>query len=102
LVLCDHFSQNNNNRVLAVYIPLSSVTFMRNWFLSSNTRFRPCSIKVSNLTVNFAMRSRSSSKPKLILGRESAIDGASAEESGGRIALVESEGSKTVDIMIEM
>jgi hypothetical protein len=59
-------------------------------------------MKVSNLTVNFAIRSRSSSNPKLMLGSESAIDGASAEDSGGRIALVESEGSKTVDMIIEM
>jgi len=55
-------------------------------------------MNVSNLTVNFAIRSRSSSNPKLILGSESAIDGASAEERGGRIALVDKEGSKTVDI----
>jgi hypothetical protein len=34
-----------------------------------------------------------------MLGRESAIDNASAEASGGRIALVESEGSNTVDIV---
>lgn len=57
-------------------------------------------MKVSNFTVNFAILSRSSSKPKLMLGSESAIEGASAEESGGRIVLVESEGSKAVDMMI--
>jgi hypothetical protein len=56
-------------------------------------------MKVSNLTVNFAIRSRSSSKPKLILGNESAIEGASAVESGGRIVLVGSEGSNAVDIV---
>jgi hypothetical protein len=72
---------------------------MRNWFLSSKTRFRPCSMNESNLTVNFAILSRSSSKPKLMLGSESAIEGASADESGGRMALVESEGSKAVDIV---
>jgi hypothetical protein len=36
----------------------------------------------------------------LTLGSESAIEGALAEESGGRIVLVESEGSKVVAIMI--
>ena len=56
-------------------------------------------MKVSNLTVNFAIRSRSSSKPKLILGSESAIEGTSAVESGGRIVLVESEGSNAVDMV---
>ena len=56
-------------------------------------------MKASNLTVNFVMRSRNSSKPKLILGKESAIEGASAEERGGRIALVESDGSNSVDIL---
>jgi len=56
-------------------------------------------MKVSNLTVNLAILSRSSSKPKLMLGRESAIEGASADERGGRMALVESEGSKVVDMM---
>jgi hypothetical protein len=34
----------------------------------------------------------------LMFGRESAIDGASAEDSGGRIALVDSDGSNAVDI----
>ena len=34
-----------------------------------------------------------------MLGSESAIEGASADESGGRIVLVESEGSKAVDMM---
>ena len=60
---------------------------------------RPCSINASNLTVNFAIRSRSSSKPKLMLGRESAIEGASAEARGGRIALVERDGSNVVDMI---
>lgn len=55
-------------------------------------------MKVSNLTVNLAMRSRSSSKPKLMFGRESAIEGAFAEASGARIVLVESEGSNIVDM----
>ena len=48
-------------------------------------------MNASNLIVNFAIRSRNSSNPKLMLGRESAIEGASAEERGGRIALVERE-----------
>lgn len=34
-----------------------------------------------------------------MLGSESAIEGASAEESGGRIALVDSEGSNMVAIV---
>jgi len=37
-----------------------------------------------------------------MLGRESAIEGASAEESGGRIMLVESDGSKAVDMVIDL
>lgn len=63
---------------------------MRNWFLSSSTRLRPCSMKASNLAVNLAMRSRSSSNPKLMVGRVSASD---CDGGGGR--LVESEGSNT-------
>jgi RNA polymerase I-specific transcription initiation factor RRN6 len=50
-------------------------------------------MNASNLTVNWAMLLRKSSNPKLMLGSESAIDGASAEASGGRMPLVESEGS---------
>jgi len=34
-----------------------------------------------------------------MLGRESAIEGAIAEDSGGRMALVDREGSNIVDIM---
>ena len=56
-------------------------------------------MNASNLIVNFAIRSRNSSNPKLMLGRESAIEGASAEERGGRIALVEREGSNAVDMI---
>ncbi len=37
-----------------------------------------------------------------MLGRESAIEGASADESGGRIMLVESEGSKAVDMIDDL
>lgn len=47
----------------------------------------------SKRSVNRAIRSRSSSKPKLMFGRLSAIEGASADERGGRIALMDSEGS---------
>lgn len=42
------------------------------------------------------MRSRNSSNPKLIFGRESAIEGASAVENGARITLAESEDSNDV------
>jgi len=77
-------------------IPCNSATLIRNWFLSSSTRLRPFSMKSSNLRVNLVIRSRKSSKPKLTLGRVSAIDGASAEAKGGRIALAESEDSKIV------
>ena len=56
-------------------------------------------MKSSNRSVKRAMRSRRSSKPKLILGRESAIDGASAEERGGCEMLAESEDSNIVAIM---
>lgn len=44
------------------------------------------------------MRSRSSSKPKEMLGRVSAIEGAE-EECGGRMELVETEGSNWVPIV---
>lgn len=50
-------------------------------------------MNASNLAVNCAMRFRRSSNPKLIFGRESAIDGACADDSGGRMPLVESDGS---------
>jgi hypothetical protein len=63
---------------------------MWNWFLSSSTRLRPCSMKASNLAVNLAMRSRSSSKPKLMLGSVSASDG---PPMGGRLVDIDSEGS---------
>ncbi len=46
------------------------------------------------------MRERRVSKPKFMGGRESAIEGASAVERGGRIALTEREGSKRVDMLI--
>lgn len=54
----------------------------------------------SNRSVKRAIRSRRSSKPKLIAGKLSAIEGASAEESGARMALVESDGSKRVDMFM--
>lgn len=56
--------------------PCSSATVTANWFLSSRTRFRPFSMNSSKRAVNLAMRSRSSSKPKLMLGRLSATEGA--------------------------
>ena len=59
-------------------IPSSSATFMRNALRSSNTLFLPRSINSSKRIVNCAMRSRKSLKPKSMLGRESAIDGALA------------------------
>ena len=55
----------------------------------------------SKRSVKRAMRSRKSSKPKLMFGSESAIEGASADERGARIALVEREGSKTVAIVAD-
>ena len=80
-------------------VPCSSATFMRNWLRSSRTRLRPLAMNSSNRSVKRAMRSRSSSKPKFMLGRESAIEGAVAEVRGGRRALVEREGSKRVAIV---
>lgn len=57
-------------------------------------------MKVSNLSVKRAMRSRRSSKPKLMLGSESAIEGASAVSNEGRNAFVDAEGSNIVAMMI--
>lgn len=57
-------------------------------------------MKVSKHSVKAAMRARRSSKPKFIGGRESAIEGAEAVERGARMALVEKEGSKRVDIVL--
>lgn len=57
-------------------------------------------MKSSNRSVKRAMRSRRSSKPKVMAGRVSAIEGASAVQSGTRMALVERDGSKRVDIVI--
>ena len=54
----------------------------------------------SNRSVKRAIRSRRSSNPKLIFGRLSAIEGASADEKGGRIALVDREGSNMVAIAL--
>jgi RNA polymerase I-specific transcription initiation factor RRN6 len=45
------------------------------------------------------MRLRRSSNPKLMLGSESAIEGAAAEARGGRMPLVESEGSNEEDML---
>lgn len=70
------------------------MTCITNWFFSSSTLFRPCSMNASNLAVNLAMRSRSSSNPKLMLGRLSATDGAAIV-----CRLCELLGSNTVDIL---
>lgn len=70
---------------------------MRNWLRSSRTRLRLCSIKASNLTVNFCMRSRSSSKPKFVFGSESAIEGA-AVDIGALLRLCDIEGSNAAMI----
>lgn len=56
-------------------------------------------MKVSNLSVKRAMRSRRSSKPKLMLGSESAIEGVSTVSDEGRIALVDAGSSNIVAIM---
>ena len=77
-------------------VPCSSATFMRNWFLSSSTRLRPFSINASNRDVNWFMRLRKSSKPKLMLGSWSAIEGTSCE---ARIELL-SDGSKVVIVRV--
>jgi len=53
----------------------------------------------SKRSVNRAIRSRRSSKPKFMLGSESAIEGALTEWRGGRIVLVEREGSNKVAIV---
>ena len=58
-------------------------------------------MKASNRAVNWAMRLRRSSKPKFILGNESAIEGASADVRGGRMPLVDNEGSKEEAMMGE-
>ena len=73
---------------------------MQNWFRSSRTCFRPLAMKSSKRSVKRAIRSRRSSKPKVTAGKLSAIEGASAVESGVRMALVERDGSKRVDIFI--
>lgn len=54
----------------------------------------------SKRSVKRAIRSRRSSKPKVMAGRLSAIEGTSAVESGARVALVERDGSKRVDIFV--
>lgn len=56
-------------------------------------------MKSSNRSVNADIRARRSSKPKLMAGSVSAMDGALAVERGGRMADVESEGSKSVAIV---
>ena len=61
---------------------------------------RPLAMNSSNRSVKRAIRSRKSSKPKVMAGRVSAIEGASAVESGARMALVERDGSNMVDIAL--
>lgn len=82
-----------------MYLPCSSAMFMRNWLRSSSTRLRPSAMKWSNFWVNLAMRSRSSSNPKLMLGRVSAIE-VVGWGRGARIVLVEREGSNMVPILM--
>jgi hypothetical protein len=82
---------------MVLSIPWSSATFMRNWLRSSNTRRRPFSIKASKRAVNWFMRLRKSSKPKLIEGSWSAMDSASWDEA--RIVVL-SEGSKVVMVKV--
>lgn len=65
--------------------------FIRNWFRSSSTRLRPCSMKASNCAENLFMRSRRSSKPQLMLGSVSAIEGGAASDC--RCMLDERDGS---------
>jgi len=60
--------------VLCLRVPSNSATFNLNPLRSCSTRFRPSSMKSSNLTVNWAIRSRKSLNPKSMLGRLSAID----------------------------
>ena len=56
-------------------------------------------MKSSKRSVKRAIRSRRSSKPKVMAGRLSAIEGACEVGSGARMALVEREGSNRVDIV---
>lgn len=55
-------------------------------------------MNASKLALNWAIRFRRSSNPKLMLGSESATDGASALARGGLMPLVESDGSNDEDI----
>lgn len=55
-------------------------------------------MKASNLAVNLAMRSRKSSKPKLMLGRVSATDGPTGAMVC-RLPLAENDGSNAVAIL---
>jgi hypothetical protein len=75
--------------------PCTSATLTRNWFLSSNTRFRPFSMKSSKRDVNAFIRLRKSSKPKLTEGSWSAMLGASCEEARIMVLML-SEGSNVV------
>lgn len=65
-------------------IPCTSAMLIRNWFLSSNTILRPCSMKASKRLVNSFMLARSSSNLKFRGGSDSAIDGEAEVLYGGR------------------
>ena len=55
------------------FLPASSAILDLYSFRSSSTLFRPSAMKASNFSVNLAMRSRKSSKPKfMFVGRVSA------------------------------
>ena len=72
---------------------------MRNWLRSSNTLFLCLAMKLSNLSVKVAICWRRSSKPKLIFGNDSAMEGTLAVDNGARIVELESEASNIVDIL---
>jgi hypothetical protein len=73
---------------------------MRNWLRSSRTRLRSRSMKASKRTVNLAMRSRKSSKPKFIDGRDSAIDGFESGRSYVRVAILFLRDRRFLDVEI--
>jgi len=75
-------------------LPSSSAMLALNELRSSNTLRRPCSQKASSRAVKRAMRSRRSSNPNAMLGRDSAAraveDGATEEARPPTLA----DGSK--------
>ena len=80
--LRSHISRALQQTVDSFNIPSISAMFILNAFLSSSTRFRPRSMNSSKRTVNCAIRSRSSLKPKSTLGSMSTIEGAFAPYGG--------------------